>query len=269
MSTASHTAANSIRDLISIFREPPKQSKFYSDGILTPEEFIKSGDYLVSKCPTWKWCKAAKGLINKYLPENKQYLKTTVPRYKRADDYLKNNSTKEVITEDDWVDADLENRSEVKKAVAMDLDDGDKKEKKKVEVAATGDDYDDDFVIEGEGNVEIVDEEEKKDNQPNAEIIKHRTYDVTITYDLYYFVPRMWLMGYNENGNRLNDNEMKEDIMPEYRSKTVTIDPQPCTAIRNISVHPCRHSLLLKKMIKDFQNSGKKLEVEMSILLFL
>ena len=132
MSTASHTAANSIRDFISIFREPPKQSKFYSDGILTPEEFIKSGDYLVSKCPTWKWCKAAKGLINKYLPENKQYLKTTVPCYKRADDYLKNNSTKEVITEDDWVDADLENRSEAKKAVVMDLDDEDKKEKKKL-----------------------------------------------------------------------------------------------------------------------------------------
>ena len=54
-------------------------------------------------------------------------------------------------------------------------------------------------------------------------------------------------MGYNENGNPLNDNEMKEDIMPEYRSKTVTIDPQPCTGIRNISVHPCRHSLLIKK----------------------
>ena len=66
-----------------------------------------------------------------------------------------------------------------------------------------------------------------KNSQPNCEIIKHRTYDVTITYDLYYFVPRMCLMGYNENGNPLSDNEMKEDIMPEYRSKTVTIDPQP------------------------------------------
>ena len=81
----------------------------------------------------------------------------------------------------------------------------------------------------------------------HAEIIKHRGYDVTITYDLYYFVPRMLLMGYNENGNPLNDNEMKENIIPEYRSKTVTIDPQPCTGIRNISVHPYRHSLLLKK----------------------
>ena len=267
MSTTSHTAANNIRDFISIFREPPKQSKFYSDGILTPEEYVKAGDYLVSKCPTWKWCKAEKGYVNKYLPELKQYLKTTVPSYRRASDYLQNNSTKEKVIEGDWVDADLDKKDVVKKP-AEEIKEEAKKENKKVEVA-TGDDDDDDFEIEG-GGVEIVDEEEKKDPQQlNAEVVKSRTYDVTITYDLYYFVPRMWLMGYNEEGKPLSDDEMKEDVMPEYRSKTVTIDPQPCTGIRNISVHPCRHSLLLKKMIKDFQNSGKKLEVEMSILLFL
>jgi ubiquitin-like-conjugating enzyme ATG3 len=79
----------------------------------------------------------------------------------------------------------------------------------------------------------------------------------------------MWLMGYNEKGLPLTDEEMKEDVMPEYRNKTCTIEPQTCTGLRNISVHPCRHSLLLKKMIQDFQNSGKKLEVHMSILLFL
>ena len=267
MSTTTHTAANNIRDFISIFREPPKQSKFYSDGILTPEEYVKAGDYLVSKCPTWKWCKAEKGYVNKYLPELKQYLKTTVPSYRRASDYLQNNSTKEKVIEGDWVDADLDKKDVVKKP-ADEIKEEAKKENKKVEVA-TGDDDDDDFEIEG-GGVEIVDEEEKKDPQQlNAEVVKSRTYDVTITYDLYYFVPRMWLMGYNEEGKPLSDDEMKEDVMPEYRSKTVTIDPQPCTGIRNISVHPCRHSLLLKKMIKDFQNSGKKLEVEMSILLFL
>ena len=76
-------------------------------------------------------------------------------------------------------------------------------------------------------------------------------------------------MGYNKEGKPLTDTEMKDDIMPEYRNKTVTIDPHPCTGIRNISVHPCRHSLLLKKMIQDFQVSGKKMEVELSILLFL
>ena len=79
----------------------------------------------------------------------------------------------------------------------------------------------------------------------------------------------MWLRGYNENGSPLSDDEMREDVMPEYRVKTYTIEPHTCTGIRNISVHPCRHSLILKKMIQDFQKSGKKLEVYMSIFLLL
>jgi ubiquitin-like-conjugating enzyme ATG3 len=192
---------------------------------------------------------------------------------------LKSNATKETIVEGDWVDADLENKpkdgKKETKPTTLDLDEIEEKEKnkKKAAVASGNDDDDDDFVIEGENNkndakeddgFEIVDEKE-----PKIGIVKRRTYDVTVTYDFYYCVPRMWLMGYNENGNPLTDDEMKEDVMPEYRNKTCTIEPQTCTGERNISVHPCRHSLLLKKMIQDFQNSGKKLEVHMSILLFL
>ena len=79
----------------------------------------------------------------------------------------------------------------------------------------------------------------------------------------------MWLVGYDFKGRPLTDNEMKEDVMPEYRNKTVTIEPQTCTGIKNISVHPCRHSLLLLKMIKDFQETGRKMEIYMTILLFL
>ena len=157
-----------------------------------------------------------------------------------------------------------------------------KKLKKKVEVAENTNNDDDDFVIEGEeepkkeakeekknvDDFEIVDDDDVK-KEDEAGVIKTREYEVTVTYDFYYCVPRMWLMGYNEKGIPLTDEEMKEDVMPEYRNKTCTIEPQTHTGIRNISVHPCRHSLLLKKMIKDFQNSGKKLEVYQSILLFL
>ena len=121
---------------------------------------------------------------------------------------------------------------------------------------------------EKDNDFEIVDDEEDK-KEGEAGVVKTREYEVTVTYDFYYCVPRMWLVGYNEKGIPLTDEEMKEDIMPEYRNKTCTIEPQTCTGIKNISVHPCRHSLLLKKMIKDFQNSGKKLEIEQSILLFL
>ena len=273
-----HEIKKKSEDIISSIKPTLKKSKFYEEGKLTPEEFVEAGDFLTSKCPTWKWCAAKEDRYNKALPKDKQYLKTTVPSYKRASDYLKNNATTEKIVDGDWVDADLENKSnkDVKKPAAIDLDAGEEK-KKDIIVAGGDDDDDDDFKIEGEENAqpkkenddfEIVDEEEKE-KSPEVDVVKTRTYDVTVTYDFYYCVPRMWLMGYNEKGLPLSDDEMKEDVMPEYRNKTCTIEPQTCTGIKNISVHPCRHSLLLKKMIQDFQNSGKKLEVHMSILLFL
>ena len=278
MNNLAHVLFKGYQDVVASVKPTLKESKFYTDGVLTPEEYIEAGDYLVSKCPSWKWCAAKENLYNKALPKDKQYLKTTVPSYKRAADYLKNNQTKEKIVEGDWVEADLENKAEKsdKKPVAIDLD-AEEEDKKKVVIAA-GDD-DDDFVISTDDNkkeekkddddFEIVDDEDVKKEEQKAGVVKTRTYDVTVTYDFYYCVPRMWLMGYNENGNPLTDEEMKEDVMPEYRNKTCTIEPQTCTGLRNISVHPCRHSMLLKKMIQDFQNSGKKLEVHMSILLFL
>jgi ubiquitin-like-conjugating enzyme ATG3 len=244
---------------------------------LTPDEFIQAGDFLISKCPTWKWCSSEEKYYDKRLPKDKQYLKTNVPSYKRCSEYLKNNATTEKVVEGDWVDADLENKpKDTKKPTAIDLDAGEEKKKEIIVASKKDDDDDDDFVIEGDDNndddkknddFEIVEEEKK--NEPQVDVVKTRKYDVTVTYDFYYRVPRMWLMGYNEKGLPLTDEEMKEDVMPEYRNKTCTIEPQTCTGLRNISVHPCRHSLLLKKMIQDFQNSGKKLEVHMSILLFL
>lgn len=31
------------------------ESSFETKGLLTPEEFVKAGDLLVYKCPTWRW----------------------------------------------------------------------------------------------------------------------------------------------------------------------------------------------------------------------
>lgn len=287
MNNIKHIIFKGYQDVVSGLKPTLKESKFYSDGMLTPEEYILAGDYLISKCPSWKWCSCDDKFYNKALPKDKQYLKTTVASNKRAEDYLKNNQTMEKDVEGGWVDADLESRpakgDTKKQEIEFDDDDDDKKIiVSNVAKNTGGDDDDDGFEIEGandkkdtkkndDDDFEIVDDEDdkKKDDKPAGEVVKTRTYDVTVTYDFYYCVPRMWLMGYNENGNPLTDAEMKEDVMPEYRNKTCTIEPQTHTGLKNISVHPCRHSMLLKKMIQDFQNSGKKLEVCMSILLFL
>ena len=75
---------------------------------------------------------AKESLYSKTLPKDKQYLKITFRSYRREEDYLNSNSTKEKVIEGDWVDTDLENKSgkEIKKPVAIDLDADEEKEKK-------------------------------------------------------------------------------------------------------------------------------------------
>ena len=262
MNNIGHKLFKGYQDVVSYISPTLKQSKFYTEGILTPEEFILSGDYLVEKCPTWKWCSAKENLYNSALPKDKQYLVTTVKSDSRAGDFLKNNEITEVQLEDDWVEENVKISN--------------KEEQPKKEI-----NLNDNLNLDNPENLKAQNKIEKKENEvkeiDDFEIIdndtdentKMRTYDVSVTYDFYYCVPRMWLVGYDYKGRPLTANEMKEDVMPEYRNKTVTIEPQTCTGIKNISVHPCRHSQLIKKMINDFQSSGRKMEIHMTILLFL
>lgn len=53
-----------------------KSSAFLERGVLTPEEFVKAGDELVFKCPTWQWGSGDKKHAKSYLPADKQYLIT-------------------------------------------------------------------------------------------------------------------------------------------------------------------------------------------------
>ena len=197
MNNPLHKLKKLTEDLYSGMTSTLKESKFYEEGVLTPEEFIEAGNFLISKCPTWKWCAAEEKLYDKRLPKDKQYLKTNVPSYKRCSEYLKSNATTETVVEGDWIDADLENKpKDDKKPTALNLD---IEEKKKEIVAKNTDDDDDDFVIEGEDDDknENVEEENKDKQEAQVDVVKTRTYDVTVTYDFYYRVPRMWLMGYN------------------------------------------------------------------------
>lgn len=42
------------------------ESSFEDKGLLTPEEFVKAGDLLVYKCPTWRWCALIKAHARTY-----------------------------------------------------------------------------------------------------------------------------------------------------------------------------------------------------------
>lgn len=284
MNNLGHKIFVGIQNVISSVKPTLKNSKFYTEGVLTPEEYVEAGDFLTQKCPTWKWFSAAEGHYEPKLPKTKQYLKTTVKSSMRADEYLDKNQTKEtVIVEGDWLEADLLNREEKKdkkeekKSNTLDLEDDDetpsnkKKESEPIDLEATPkkeeQKKDEKKIPEDWENYEIEDSAKVEDKIESQ--TKIRIYDVVITYDFFYCVPRMWLTGSSEGGSPLTEKEMTQDIMPEYRNQTVTIEVNPRTGINSISVHPCRHSMLLKKMIENFERAGKKLEVYMSILIFL
>ena len=75
-------------------------------------------------------------------------------------------------------------------------------------------------------------------------------YDLSITYDYYHRTPRLWLQGYSEDGDLLTQNEMFQDIMADYARKTVTFEAHPKLVGNQLSIHPCNHATVMKKMIE-------------------
>ena len=103
----------------------------------------------------------------------------------------------------------------------------------------------------------------------NDNLIRVRTYDCSITYDKYYQTPRMWLLGYDEvrfttphacaaeltrvrrqHKSPLPPASAFDDVSADHAQKTVTIEPFPHSSLSMASVHPCKHSSVMKKVIE-------------------
>ncbi|CAK9007143.1 Autophagy-related protein 3, partial [Durusdinium trenchii] len=108
-------------------------------------------------------------------------------------------------------------------------------------------------------------------DEENGDVVKMRTYDLSITYDKYYQTPRVWLYGYNEQQEPLTGEEVFEDIMQDYANKTVTIEPHPHLAggVSFASIHPCRHAEVMKKIVAHLTDGGKKADPTQYLFLFL
>jgi ubiquitin-like-conjugating enzyme ATG3 len=70
-------------------------------------------------------------------------------------------------------------------------------------------------------------------------------------YSPYYRTPRLYLSGYAASGSPLEPERMMEDIVGDYKDKTVTLEPFPFveSALRMASVHPCRHAAVMKLLL--------------------
>ena len=54
-----------------------------------------------------------------------------------------------------------------------------------------------------------------------------RTYKISITYDFYYNTPRLWIQGTDDSNKPLTEADIYDDIMSDYKGKTVTMETHP------------------------------------------
>ena len=79
----------------------------------------------------------------------------------------------------------------------------------------------------------------------------------------------MWLEGFNEEGAPLTVAQIFEDIMSEYQNETVTFTEHPHLGVKQVSIHPCKHSEVMKNLINKAQENGGKIEPHQALFVFL
>ena len=90
-----------------------------------------------------------------------------------------------------------------------------------------------------------------------------RTYTLYITYSPYYQTPRLFLSGYLSPSEPLPPYLMMEDIVGDYKDKTVTLEDFPYYdhSVKMASVHPCKHASVMKVLL-DRADAALKLRLQ-------
>ncbi|KFH46977.1 Autophagy-related protein-like protein [Hapsidospora chrysogenum ATCC 11550] len=253
------STVNTLRDR---YTPVTHTSTFRQTGQITPEEFLSAGDYLVYKFPTWSWADADDPSRRvSYLPAGKQFLVTrNVPCHRRLDDDFAGDAGHEEALVHDGEDfrarggtggADdddegwlrtggLASSQPLKAKQVRTVDDSGNAEK---------DDIDDDDIPDMED--EDDDEAIIRDAGAESKNSGRRTYTLYIMYTPYYRTPRLYLSGYLSNGQPLPPQAMMDDIVGDYKDKTVTLEDFPFFAnnIKMASVHPCKHAPVMKSLL--------------------
>ncbi|EPS60333.1 hypothetical protein M569_14470, partial [Genlisea aurea] len=269
---------------------PRTVSAFKEKGVLSVNEFILAGDNLVSKCPTWSWESGEPSKRKSYLPQDKQFLITrNVPCLRRAASIEEEYEAAggEVLLDDEDNEGWLATHGLPKES--KDIEDEDLPSMETLVISKKtafqpisshfgGEDDDDipdigafdetDDLVENDPatlqTTYLVAHEPDDDN-----ILRTRTYDVSITYDKYYQTPRVWLTGYDESRMLLKPELVLEDVSQDHARKTVTIEDHPHLYGKHASVHPCRHGAVMKKIIDVLMSRDVEPEVDKYLFLFL
>lgn len=213
-------------------------SSFKSTGQITPEEFVIAGDYLVYKFPTWSWSGSPKSKQRDFLPSDKQVLVTRhVPSHVRAAEF--GGVEEDMIDEegDEWVSAGGKTKTDSNDSSVNEPD-----TQEILDIDEMEQDLEEEDLEENDTGVFMA--------KGNATKTPERTYNLYITYSTSYRVPKFYLSGFNGDGSPLSPQEMFEDIMADYKDKTVTIEKAPFEEnLTLISIHPCRHASVMKILL--------------------
>ncbi|KAL3837880.1 hypothetical protein ACJIZ3_022471 [Penstemon smallii] len=269
---------------------PRTVSAFKEKGVLTINEFILAGDNLVSKCPTWSWESGEPSKRKSYLPADKQFLITrNVPCLRRAASIEEEYEAAggEVLLDNDDDDGWLATHGKPKDNKNDEDENLPSMETLEISKKNTIQSISSYFGGEEEEEIPDMEEFEEADNlveddpatlqttylvahEPDDDnILRTRTYDVSITYDKYYQTPRVWLTGYDESRMLLQPELVLEDVSQDHARKTVTIEDHPHLPGKHASVHPCRHGAVMKKIIDVLMSRGVEPEVDKYLFLFL
>lgn len=244
----------SIRSKLSSLREylTPinNDSNFRSTGEISPDEFVKAGDYLVYKFPTWTWGTCPKHLQRKFLPPEKQFLVTRhVPSYQRVATYVPETQDEE---EDHGSDAEWVPRVNSAPVNAM------KQQQQQQDCQNDLDELIDENVEDSVGDDDADGYTHIESNE-----LTLRKYDLYISYSTLYRVPKLYLVGFNANGIPLLPKQMYEDILGDYKDKTATIENLPMSSnTTSVSIHPCKHASVMKVFMNHARKKAPKEPLE-------
>lgn len=292
LTLAGHRVGDAYRSVVGSLQPISADSKFVEKGTLTPEEFMQAGEQLTFKFPTWQWESGDPSRRMSFLDDDKQYLITRNVPCKdrvRALDYVLKHNTR---TEDEWLlpetAAGPTGAEEIKDM--DDLDGGGFGESSGgLGIMDAQEDFiggsplpdfgDLDAQMAEEDPAVLSDKAGSKGagkgggyfvaDAPDSNIVRSRTYDLSITYDKYYQTPRLWLFGYDETGDPLKPEQVYEDVLSEYVAKTVTVDPHPLTGLPTVSIHPCKHAQVMKKVVGDWIDQGIDPRTDLALFVFL
>lgn len=302
LNLAKHRIGDAYRSVVSNVVNTSGESRFVEQGQLTPQEFVDAGDQLAFKFPTWQWESGQASHRSSYLPQDKQFLITrNVPcrQRVRALEAVMHMARPAELEEDDWLLHETVGGDGEAAAAGGELRDVDDLAAGAAPGAASSEaqgsggiglSIQDDFLGKGSAlpdfsdlDAQLAEEDPAAQagpaasadggmivaDAPDLNVVQTRTYDLSITYDKYYQTPRLWLFGYDETGQPLRPEEVYEDVLCEYVAKTVTVDPHPLTGTPTVSIHPCKHALVMKKVVQDWIEKGITPRHDLALFVFL